>query len=193
MENWFFNVFGLKIVVLVMFVDAYGLLCVVIRDLDLVFVFEHKHLFNYKGEIDDELCILELGVVDVVRVGDDVTIVVTQLMRLRVEEVVDILVGEGVDVELIDPCTFVLLDHETIGISVDKINWFVVVQECSNNGSWGAMVVAWLMVDCFELFDALLLMIGGDDILILYVGLLEELWLLSVDCIFDGVCCTLVY
>jgi pyruvate/2-oxoglutarate/acetoin dehydrogenase E1 component len=192
-ENWFLNVPGLKIVVPATPADAYGLLRAAIRDPDPVLVFEHKHLFNHKGPIDDEPQIPELGVAELVRAGDDVTIVATQMMRLRAEEAAEVLAGEGVGVELIDPRTLAPLDHETIGTSVDKTNRLVVVQECSNDGSWGATVVARLMADRFESLDAPPLMIGGDDTPIPYAGPLEELWLPSVDRIVDGVRRTLAY
>jgi pyruvate/2-oxoglutarate/acetoin dehydrogenase E1 component len=192
-ENWFLNVPGLKIAVPATPADAYGLLRAAIRDPDPVLVFEHKHLFNHKGPIDDEPRIPELGVAELVRAGDDVTIVATQMMRLRAEEAAEVLAGEGVGVELIDPRTLAPLDHETIGTSVDKTNRLVVVQECSNDGSWGATVVARLMADRFESLDAPPLMIGGDDTPIPYAGPLEELWLPSVDRIVDGVRRTLAY
>jgi pyruvate/2-oxoglutarate/acetoin dehydrogenase E1 component len=192
-ENWFLNVPGLKIAVPATPADAYGLLRAAIRDPDPVLVFEHKHLFNHKGRIDDEPRIPELGVAEIVRAGDDVTIVATQMMRLRAEEAAEVLAGEGVGVELIDPRTLAPLDHETIGTSVDKTNRLVVVQECSNDGSWGATVVARLMADRFESLDAPPLMIGGDDTPIPYAGPLEELWLPSVDRIVDGVRRTLAY
>jgi pyruvate/2-oxoglutarate/acetoin dehydrogenase E1 component len=192
-ENWFLNVPGLKIAVPATPADAYGLLRAAIRDPDPVLVFEHKHLFNHKGGIDDAPRIPELGVAQDERVGDDVTIVATQMMRLRAEEAAEILAGEGVGAEVIDPRTLAPLDHGTIGTSVDKTNRLVVVQECSNAGSWGATVVARLVADRFESLDAPPLMIGGDDTPIPYAGSLEELWLPSVDRIVEGVRRTLAY
>jgi pyruvate dehydrogenase E1 component beta subunit len=192
-ENWFLNVPGLKIAVPATPADAYGLLRAAIRDPDPVLVFEHKHLFNHKGEIADAPEIPELGRADIVRAGKDVTLVATQLMRHRAEEAAERLAGEGVEVEVIDPRTVMPLDMETVGASVDKTNRLVVAQECSNDGSWGATLVARLMVDRFESLDAPPLLVGGDDTPIPYAGPLEELWLPSVDRIVDGVRRTLSY
>jgi pyruvate dehydrogenase E1 component beta subunit len=192
-ENWFLNVPGLKIAVPATPADAYGLLLAAIRDPDPVLVFEHKHLFNHKGEIDDVPVAVELGVADVVRPGSHVTLVATQMMRWRAEEAAELLAREDIDVEVIDPRTVVPFDYETVGASVDRTKRLVVAQECSNNGSWGATVVARLMADRFESFDAPPLLVGGDETPIPYAGPLEELWIPSVERIADGVRRTLAY
>jgi pyruvate/2-oxoglutarate/acetoin dehydrogenase E1 component len=192
-ENWFLNVPGLKIAVPGTPADAYGLLLSAIRDPDPVLVFEHKHLFNHKGEIDDVPAAVEFGVADVVRRGDDVTLVATQLMRHRAVEAAELLAGEGIDVEVIDPRTIVPFDYETVGESVDRTSHLVIAQECSNDGSWGATVVARLMTDRFESFDAPPLLVGGDETPIPYAGPLEELWIPSVERIADGVRRTVGY
>jgi pyruvate dehydrogenase E1 component beta subunit len=192
-ENWFLNVPGLKIAVPATPADAYGLLRAAVRDPDPVLVFEHKHLLGNEGEIAEQPKPLELGVADVVRSGDDVTVVATQWMRLRVEEAAERLADDGVSVEVIDPRTVVPFDYDTVGKSLDRTNHLVVVQECSNDGSWGATVVARLMAGHFESFDAPPLLVGGDETPIPYSAVLEEHWLPSVDRIVDGIRRTLAY
>jgi pyruvate dehydrogenase E1 component beta subunit len=80
-----------------------------------------------------------------------------------------------------------------VGESVDRTGRLVIAQECSNDGSWGATVVARLMADHFESLDAPPLLVGGDDTPIPYAGPLEELWIPSVERIADGVRRTLAY
>jgi acetoin:2,6-dichlorophenolindophenol oxidoreductase subunit beta len=192
-ENWFLNVPGLKLAVPATPADMYGLLRAAVRDPDPVLVFEHKHLLGSEGEIADQRKPIELGVADVVRAGDDVTVVASQWMRLRAEEAAERLAGEGVSVEVIDPRTVVPFDYDTVGTSLDRTNHLVVVQECSNDGSWGATVVARLMADHFESFDAPPLLVGGDETPIPYSGALEEHWVPSVDRIVDGIRRTLAF
>jgi pyruvate dehydrogenase E1 component beta subunit len=192
-ENWFLNVPGLKLAVPGTPADAYGLLRAAVRDPDPVLVFEHKNLLNVKGELADTPEVVELGRAEVVRSGSDVTLVATQLMRHRAEEAADRLAREGVEVELIDPRTLVPLDYNTIAASVDKTNRFVGAQECPNDGSWGASLVARLVRDRLEIFDAPPILVGADDTPVPYAGALEELWLPSVDRIVDGVKQTLAY
>jgi pyruvate dehydrogenase E1 component beta subunit len=180
-ENWFLNVIGLKVVVPGSPADAYGLLRAAIRDDDPVLYFEHKRLLNAKGELPDDPQPTEIGRAAVVREGDDVTVVATQLMRARAEEAAETLAAEGVDVELIDPRTLVPLDLETIGASVDKTARLLVVQESSSSGSWGATVIAGLVDERFESLDAAPAMVSADDTPIPYAGPLEDAWLPSTE------------
>ncbi len=192
-ENWFLNIPGLKLAVPGTPADAYGLLRAAVHDPDPVLVFEHKNLFNVKGELADSPEVVPLGRAAVVRSGSDVTLVATQLMRHRAAEAAERLAGEGVEVEVIDPRTLVPLDSEAIGASVDKTNRLVVAQECPTDGSWGASLVARMVGDRLEIFDAPPLLVGSDETPVPYAGTLEELWLPSVGRIIEGVKQTLAY
>lgn len=192
-ENWFLNVPGLKIVAPATPADAYGLLRAAIADPDPVLYFEHKHLFNVKEELPASPQTAEIGRAEVVRAGSDVTLLSTQMMRHRALEAAQQLAEDGVEAEVIDLRTIAPLDVETVGASVNRTNRLVIAQECSNDGSWGATMIARLMAGSFESLDAPPLMIGGDDTPIPYSGVLEELWVPSVQRILDGVRKTLAY
>jgi pyruvate/2-oxoglutarate/acetoin dehydrogenase E1 component len=180
-ENWFLNVPGLKIVVPATPLDAYGLLRAAVRDPDPVLYFEHKGLFNRKSELPDQPPSIEIGKAEVVRSGEHVTLVATQLMRHRAEEAATALAAEGISVELIDPRTLVPFDLETVATSLDRTNRLVVVQEASPGGSWGASMVGALAERSFEMFDAPPRLVAGDETPIPYAGPLEEAWLPSVE------------
>lgn len=186
-ENWFLNVPGLKIVVPATPLDAYGLLRAAVRDPDPVLYFEHKGLFNRKSELPEEPPAIELGRAEVVRAGEHVTLVATQLMRHRSEEAATVLAEEGISVELIDPRTLVPFDLETVATSLDRTNRLVVVQEASPGGSWGASLVGALVERRFEMFDAPPRLVAGDETPIPYAGPLEEAWLPSVERISETV------
>jgi acetoin:2,6-dichlorophenolindophenol oxidoreductase subunit beta len=192
-ENWFLNVPGLKIVVPATPADAYGLLRAAVEDPDPVLYFEHKGLFNTKGELADAPPRVELGRAEVVRRGDRVTVVATQLMRHRALEAAATLAAEGIDVELIDPRTLVPLDLETIGASVDRTNLLVVVQEAPPGGSWGASLITALLQDRFEMLDAPPLLIATDETPVPYAGPLEAAHLPSAERIADGIRRTVAY
>jgi pyruvate dehydrogenase E1 component beta subunit len=192
-ENWFLNVPGLKIAVPGTPADAYGLLRAAVEDPDPVLFFEHKGLFNVKGELPDGAASVPLGRADVVRTGEHVTVVATQLMRHRALEAAGMLAEEGVEVELIDPRTLVPFDLETIGASVDRTNLFVVVQEAPPGGSWGASLISALLQDRFEMLDAPPLLIATDEIPVPYAGPLEAAYLPSAERIADGIRRTLAY
>jgi pyruvate dehydrogenase E1 component beta subunit len=192
-ENWFLNVPGLKIAVPGTPADAYGLLRAAVQDPDPVLYFEHKGMFNLKGDLADDPPPVPLGEAEVVRAGDDVTVVATQLMRHRALEAAQALGDEGVGVEVIDPRTLVPIDLATIGASVDRTNLLVVVQEAAPGGSWGASLISALMQDRFEMLDAPPLLIATDEIPVPYAGALEEAYLPSADRIAEGIRRTLAY
>jgi pyruvate dehydrogenase E1 component beta subunit len=192
-ENWFLNVPGLKIVVPATPVDAYALLRAAVRDPDPVLYFEHKGLFNLKGELPDDVQPTQLGRAEVVRRGDDVTVVATQLMRHRALEAAEALAGEGVAVEVIDPRTLVPLDRAAIVESVDRTNHLVVAQEAPPGGSWGATLVAQVLQERFESLDAPPLLIATDETPVPYAASLEAAWMPSAERIAEGIRRTLAY
>jgi acetoin:2,6-dichlorophenolindophenol oxidoreductase subunit beta len=186
-ENWFLNVPGLKIVTPATPADAYALLRAAIRDPDPVLFFEHKRLLGERGQLPEGGGAGELGRAEVVRPGEDVTVVATQLMRHRSAEAAEALSAEGIEVELIDPRTLVPFDYETVRASVERTNRIVVVQESPLAGSWGATLTARLITDAFEALDATPAIVGGDETPIPYAGVLEDLWLPDADRIADAV------
>jgi pyruvate dehydrogenase E1 component beta subunit len=192
-ENWFLNVPGLKIAVPATAADAYGLLRAAIDDPDPVLVFEHKGLLNAKGAFEDPPVRVELGRADVVRRGEQVTVVATQLMRHRAVEAAERLAREDVSVEVIDPRTLVPFDLDTVRSSVDVTNRLVVVQEAPPGGSWGATLVARMAQERLELFDAPPLLVAADETPIPYSTPLEEAWLPSAERIIAAIRETLAY
>jgi pyruvate dehydrogenase E1 component beta subunit len=186
-ENWFLNVPGLKMCVPATPADAYSLLRAAIRDDNPTLVFEHKGLYALHGEVDLEREPATLGAAEIVRKGDDVTVVATQLMRHRAEEAADRLADEGIVVELIDPRTLAPLDLDTIVASVEKTSRLACVQEASPNGSWGATVIGRVAERAFQSLDASPVLIGGDETPIPYAASLEEAWLPSVERIASGI------
>jgi pyruvate/2-oxoglutarate/acetoin dehydrogenase E1 component len=177
---------GLKLVVPATPADAYALLRAAIRDPNPVLYFEHKGLFNRKGELREGE-VGELGRAQVAREGTDVTVVATQLMRHRALEAAELVSHDGISAEVIDPRTIVPFDRECIAASIDRTNRLVIAQECSPSGSWGATVLADVMRDRFESLDAPPCLVSGDETPIPYAGILEEAWMPSADRIADAI------
>ncbi|MDO8187054.1 alpha-ketoacid dehydrogenase subunit beta [Conexibacter sp. JD483] len=186
-ENWFLNTPGLKVVVPATVTDAYALMRAAVEDDDPVLYFEHKGLFGMRGELPDVVEPVQLGVADLVREGDAVTVVATQQMRHRALSAADALAQEGIEVELIDPRTLVPFDHAAVRRSVEKTNRLVVVQEGSAGASWGGTLIAHVLQDGFELLDAPPRLISSDETPVPYAGVLEAAWLPSVERIAEEV------
>lgn len=180
-ENWFLNVPGLKIVVPATPADAYGLLRAAVDDPDPVLYFEHKGLFNLKADLPDAPSTVPLGTAEVVRAGEDCTLVASQLMRHRALEAAEILHAEGIDVEVIDPRTLVPFDDATVGGSIERTSHLVVAQEGPPGGSWGASLIARLLEQHFELLDAPPALVAADEVPIPYAEVLESAVLPSAD------------
>lgn len=192
-ENWFLNVPGLKIAVPATPADAYGLLRAAIEDPDPVLVFEHKGLFNLKGELGDDAGPAALGRAEVVRSGEHVTVVATQQMRHRAVEAAEALAGEDLSVEVIDPRTLVPFDLATVLDSLERTNRLVVVQEGGVGGSWGASVIAAVLQTHFEMLDAPPRLVGSPETPVPYAGSLEAAWVPSADVVARAVRETAAY
>ena len=191
-ENWFLSMIGLKIVTPATPADAYALLRASIRDPNPVLFFEHKNLYNTTGELEAAVP-AAIGKAAVAREGSDITLVASQLMRYRALEAAELLAAEGVSAEVIDPRTMIPFDLETVGASLNRTNRLICVQECPQGGSWGATMVAALMAEQFESFDAPPILVGGDETPIPYSGELEAAWLPSPERIADAARRTLAY
>lgn len=192
-ENWFLSVPGLKIAMPATPADAYGLLRAAIEDPDPVLVFEHKALYNLKGELPDAPEPAQLGRARVVWEGTDVTVVALQAMCHRAVEAAEVLAGEGASVAVIDPRTLVPFDLETIVRSLKTTNRLVVVQEAPPGGSWGATLVSRIAQEHFELLDAPPLLIAADETPVPYAGPLEDAWKPGAGRIADGLRTTLSF
>jgi pyruvate dehydrogenase E1 component beta subunit len=177
-ENWFLHIPGLKIVTPSTPADMYGLLRAAIADDDPVLVFEHKGLFNVKGDIGTER--IALGEANVARPGSDITIVAAQLMFHRALEAADALQAQGISAEVIDPRTLVPFDDVTVQRSLTKTSRLMVVQEGPAGGGWGSDLIARLMQDAWQLFDAPPRLVCSPNTPVPYAANLEAAWLPSV-------------
>jgi len=130
--------------------DVKGLLKSAIRNDDPVVFIEHKALYFTKGEVPDEEYLVPLGVADVKRRGDDVTIVATSWMVLHALAAAEKLADEGISCEVVDPRTLWPLDKETLAASAGKTGRCVVVTEAPAEGGWSAEAAAVLSETCFS-------------------------------------------
>ena len=125
----FTHVPGLKVVAPVHAYDAKGLLIQAIRDDDPVIFFEHKLLYDLTGEVPEEPYTIPFGEANIVREGDDVTIVALGRMVHTALEAAEQLAADGIECEVIDPRTTSPLDEDTILESVERTGRLVVVDE----------------------------------------------------------------
>jgi pyruvate/2-oxoglutarate/acetoin dehydrogenase E1 component len=127
----FTSVPGLKVVVPSNAYDAKGLLIQAIRDDDPVIFCEHKLMYDLRAEVPDEPYTIPFGEANVVRDGDDVTVVALARMVHYAMEAAEALEKDGIEVELIDPRTTSPLDEDTILESVERTGRLVIVDEAT--------------------------------------------------------------
>lgn len=162
LEAWVTHIPGLKVVQPSTAYDAKGLLKAAMDDDNPVIFYEHKLLYKTSSDVPEEAYSLPLGKADVKREGSDVTIVATAIMVHRALEAAAELEKEGISIEVIDPCTLVPLDEETIIKSVVKTGRVVVVHEAVKRGGYGGEIASMIAEsEAFDYLDAPIKRLGG--------------------------------
>lgn len=187
LEAYFQAVPGLKIVACSTPYNAKGLLKSAIRDENPVLFFEHVLLYNLKEDLPEEEYLLPLDRAEVVRSGEDVTILTYSRMRHHVLQAVKTLEKEGFDPEVIDLLSLKPLDFDTIGESVRKTHRVIIVEECMKTGGIGAELVASISDRLFDELDAPVLRLSSQDIPTPYNGALERLTIVQPEQIVEAV------
>jgi acetoin:2,6-dichlorophenolindophenol oxidoreductase subunit beta len=174
LHAWVAHVPGLKVVVPSTPYDAKGLLKSAIRDDNPVVFFEDKMMFATKGPVPEEEYTLPLGVADVKREGEDLTIVATSSMVYVALEAAELLEQEGVSAEVVDPRTLVPLDRETLVASVTKTGRALVVDEGHTSYGVSAELAAVLADEAFWHLDAPVKRLAALDVPIPFSPVLED-------------------
>ena len=154
LEAHYVHIPGLKVMMPATPADAKGMLKAAIRDPDPVIFIESEILYGSKGEVPDGEYVIPVGVGDIKREGSDCTIVAWSRMALVALEAAEILAGEGIDVEVVDPRTLRPLDKDLIRGSVKKTNRVVVAEEGWYWASVGSTIADFISRDCFDWLDA---------------------------------------
>lgn len=143
-EAWYSAVPGLKVIMPSNAADAKGLLKAAIRDDDPVLFIETLGLLTVRADVPtQEDFLLPIGVADIKRHGDDVTVVAIGRQVDRSLQAAETLESEdGVSVEVLDPRTLSPLDAGAIVESVSRTGRLVVAQEATSPYSFASEVCA---------------------------------------------------
>ncbi|HEL9168380.1 TPA: alpha-ketoacid dehydrogenase subunit beta [Listeria monocytogenes] len=163
-EKVFFGQPGLKIVVPSSPYDAKGLLKVAIRDNDPVLFFEHKRAYRLlKGEVPETDYIVPIGEANVVREGDDITVITYGLAVQFAQQAAERLAAEGVEAHILDLRTIYPLDQEAIIEATKKTGKVLLVTEDNKQGSIISEVAAIISEHCLFDLDAPIARLAGPD------------------------------
>ena len=180
-ENWALAVPGLKIAAPSTPADVVGLMASAIRSDDPVVFFEHKGLFASKGDPAPPDHVVPLGKARTARPGADLTIVALGATVPMALTAADRLAADGVDAEVIDLRCLVPLDTRTVLESVGRTSRLLIVEENPFQGGWGATLASVAADEAFELLDAPVRRLAGDNVPLPFADALEQQVIPTVD------------
>lgn len=183
----FTHIPGLKVVCPSNAYDAKGLLIQSIRDNDPVIFGEHKNLYDEQAEVPEESYSIPFGEANVLREGDDVTLVAYGMMVGRAMEAANALAKDGVECEVIDLRTLSPLDLDTVIESVENTGRLVCIDESHPRCSIAADIAAQVTQEAFGALKAAPRMINAPHAPVPFSPALEDLYIPSADMVADNV------
>ena len=179
LEAYFHAVPGIKIVACSTPTNAKGLMKAAIRDNNPVLFFEHVLLYNLSEDIPEGDYTCALDKAELVREGEDITILTYSRMRHHCLAAVKQLEEAGYNPELIDLVSLKPFDMDLIKKSISKTHRVVIVEECMKTGGIGAELIALIIENCFDELDAAPVRLSSQDIPTPYNGKLENLTIIQ--------------
>lgn len=173
LESFYAHVPGLKVVMPSTPSDAKGLLKAAIRDDNPVVFIENETLYGLAGEVPEGEHVIPLGVSEVKRPGEHVTLVGWSKMVHLCLQVAEALSAEGIEAEVVDPRTLRPLDDQPIFDSVRKTGRCVIVEEGWPQYGVGAELAYRVQRTCMDYLDAPVERVTADDVPMPYARNLE--------------------
>jgi acetoin:2,6-dichlorophenolindophenol oxidoreductase subunit beta len=174
LHAWFCHVPGLKVVLPSTPSDAKGLLKAAIRDENPVVFFEDKMMYKLKGEVPVGDYVVPLGVADVKREGDDITLIATSSMVQVALGAAELLENAGISAEVVDPRTLWPLDEKTLIESVRKTSRAIVLDEGYERYGVTAEIASVIATGAFYDLDAPVKRMGAMHVPIPFSPPLED-------------------
>jgi pyruvate dehydrogenase E1 component beta subunit len=154
LEAMLCHVPGLKVVYPSSPYEVKGLTAACIAEDNPTVLIKHKKMLGVRGPVPDGAYSIPLGRANVVRSGTDATVVAVGRMVGETLAAAEVLAGDGISVEVIDPRTVQPLDVTTIVDSVRRTNRVAVVHEAVRFGGIGAEIAAQIQEEAFDHLDA---------------------------------------
>jgi acetoin:2,6-dichlorophenolindophenol oxidoreductase subunit beta len=180
-ENWALAVPGLVIAAPSTPADVVGLMASAIRSDEPVIFFEHKALLATKGAPAPEGHVVPFGQANVVRTGDDITLVGLAWSMPIVLEAAAQLAELGVSADVIDLRTLVPLDAASVLGSVARTGRLLIVEENPFQGGWGGTLASIVADEGFWDLDAPVKRLAAASVPLPFAIHLEDRVLPSVD------------
>ena len=189
--SWYAHCPGLKVVSPWSASDAKGLLKSSIRDPNPVIFLENELLYGEKFEVNEIDDLVPLGKANILREGNDITIVAFSIMVGKALEAAETLSNENISCEVIDLRTIKPLDIDLIINSIKKTNNLVVCEEGFPFAGISSEIISQVQELAFDWLDSPVKRVTGLDVPLPYAENLEKLALPQGKDIVEGVLSTL--
>ncbi len=186
LHAWFCHVPGLKVVLPSTPYDAKGLLKAAIRDDNPVVFFEDKMMYKLKGTVPAEDYTIPLGVADIKRVGEDITLVATSSMVQVALGAATMLEEIGISAEVVDPRTLWPLDEKTLIESAKKTSRAIVLDEGYERYGVTAELASVIATGAFYDLDAPVKRMGAMHVPIPFSPPLEDVTVPTEQTVFEA-------
>ena len=189
--SWYAHCPGLKVVSPWSASDAKGLLKSSIRDPNPVIFLENELLYGEKFEVNEIDDLVPLGKANILREGNDITIVAFSIMVGKALEAAETLINKNISCEVIDLRTIKPLDIDLIINSIKKTNNLVVCEEGFPFAGISSEIISQVQELAFDWLDSPIKRVTGLDVPLPYAENLEKLALPQGNDIVEGVLSTL--
>ena len=189
--SWYAHCPGLKVVSPWSASDAKGLLKSSIRDPNPVIFLENELLYGEKFEVNEINDLVPLGKANILREGNDITIVAFSIMVGKALEAAETLSNENISCEVIDLRTIKPLDIDLIINSIKKTNNLVVCEAVYPFAGISSEIISQVQEIAFDWLDSPIKRVTGLDVPLPYAENLEKLALPQGNDIVEGVLSTL--
>jgi pyruvate dehydrogenase E1 component beta subunit len=186
LHAWFCHTPGLKVVLPSTPYDAKGLLKAAIRDENPVVFFEDKMMYKLKGSVPAEEYTIPLGIADVKREGEDITLVATSSMVQVALGAATLLEEVGVSAEVVDPRTMWPLDEKTLIESAKKTSRVIILDEGYERYGVTAELASVIAAGAFYDLDAPIKRMGAMHVPIPFSPVLEDVTVPTEHSVFEA-------
>jgi 2-oxoisovalerate dehydrogenase E1 component beta subunit len=163
-EAYFAHTPGLKIVVPRNPYQAKGLLLAAIRDKNPVIFFEPKKLYRASvGEVPEEDYQLPIGKAEVIKSGNDITLLGWGAQMETLEKAAEMAEKQGVSCEVIDLRSILPWDVDTVAESVQKTGRLLINHEAPLTGGFAGEIAATIQDMCFLHLESPISRVCGLD------------------------------
>lgn len=163
-EAYFCHTPGLKVVIPSNPYQAKGLLLAAIRDPNPVIFFEPKAIYRAStGEVPEQDYELPLGVAEVVQSGTDISLLGWGAQMIQLNKAAQLAAEQGISCEIIDLCTLLPWDRETVANSVRKTGRLLISHEAPLTGGFAGEIAATIQEQCFLSLEAPIARVTGLD------------------------------